>query len=310
MFDIIIVGAGPAGLTSALYALRANKKVLVLEAKGYGGQIVNASQIENYPGIEKISGYEFATRLYQQVQKLGVEIKYETVIRVEEDKTVITKENTYHGKSVILATGSENRKLNLANESFFVGKGISYCATCDGHFYKDKIVAVNGGGNTALEDAIYLSSLAKKVYLIHRREEFRGEASYFEKIKKIKNIELVLNSVVTSFNGSEKLESITLKTNNQQEKEIKVDGIFIAIGQEPKNEIFCNVVDLNEKGYILSKDGVHTKTYGIYVAGDTREKSLRQLTTAVADGSLAASIAIKELNESEKNKKKEANFKI
>lgn len=295
MYDVIIIGAGPAGLTSAIYLRRANKKVLVLEAKNYGGQILNASMIENYPGIESISGFDFATNLYNQAKKLGTEIKFETVLRVEKDKTVITADNKYKGKAVIIATGASNRKLNIEREQDFVGKGVSYCATCDGMFYKDKIVAVNGGGNTALEDAIYLSSIASKVYLIHRREEFKGESKYLEEIKEKDNIEIIVNSTVTSLNGSDKLESITLKNNNGEKQELKVSGLFIAIGQEPKNEIFQNVVDLTDTGYIKTTDDVHTKTKGIYAAGDTRVKELRQLTTATSDGSIAATIAIREM---------------
>ena len=210
MYDIIIVGAGPAGLTAALYARRANKKVLVLEAKTYGGQIINASIVENYPGIERISGVDYATALYNQVKKTGAEIKFETVTRIQEDKTVITSENNYQAKAIILATGAENRRLNINKETEFVGKGVSYCATCDGNFYKNKTVAVVGGGNTALEDAIYLSDIVKKVYLIHRRDEFRGEAKYVKDIKNKKNIELILNSTVKTLNGNDILESIDI----------------------------------------------------------------------------------------------------
>lgn len=295
-YDIIVVGAGPAGLTAALYALRANKKVLVLEARAYGGQILNAKVVENYPGILSISGYDFAKNLYEQVTNLGGEVRYETVLKVEEDKTVLTNKDKYIGKAVILATGVSNRHLNIDRESEFVGKGVSYCATCDGNFYKNKRVAVNGGGNTALEDALYLSDIASEVYLIHRRDEFRGESTYVKQIKNKKNIHLILNATIKSLNGNDSLESITIQKENV-EQEIKVDGLFIAIGQDPKNEIFSNVVDLNEKGYILSEDGVHTKTKGIYVAGDTRVKNLRQLTTAVSDGSLAATTAIMEMSQ-------------
>ena len=297
MYDIIIVGAGPAGLTSALYALRANKKVLVLEAKSYGGQILNAHKIENYPGIASISGFEFATNLYNQVKNLKGEIKYETVNRVEENKTVITNKDTYRAKAVILATGSENRKLQIENEQKFIGKGVSYCATCDGHFYKNKIVAVNGGGNTALEDALYLADIAKKVYVIHRRDEFRGEEAYRKELQTKENVEFILNATISSLKGKEKLESITVKDKSGQERCLDIEGLFIAIGQEPKNEVFTNIVEVNDYGYIESDDGVHTKTKGIYVAGDTRVKMLRQLTTAVSDGSVAATLAIKEMNE-------------
>ena len=297
MWDIIIVGAGPAGLTAAIYALRANKKVLIFEAKTYGGQIVNAASIENYPGIEKISGFDYATNLYYQVKNLGAEFKFETVIRVDEDRSVTTNKGTYQAKSIILATGAENRKLRIDREAELVGRGVSYCATCDGNFYKGRDVAVIGGGNTALEDAIYLSNIVNKVYLIHRREEFRADDKYVDEVKSKDNIELVLNSNVVKLNGDNRLESIVVENNDKSTKEIKVDGLFIAVGQEPKNEIFNNVVDLDEKGYIISEDGVHTKVKGIYIAGDSRQKMLRQLTTAVSDGAIAATTAIKEAKE-------------
>ncbi len=295
MYDVIIIGAGPAGLTSALYLRRANKKVLVLEAKSYGGQIINAHVIENYPGIQSISGYDFATNLYNQVQALDTGIILETVLKIQEDKTVITNKNKYQAKAIIIATGSENRKLDITNEQEFVGKGVSYCATCDGNFYKNKIVAVTGGGNTAVSDALYLADIAKKVYLIHRREEFRAEDKSLEEVKNKNNIKLILNATIESLNGKQNLQNIIIKNKQGQERPIELDGLFIAIGQEPKNEIFKNVVDLDEKGYIITLDGVHTKTKGIYAAGDTRQKNLRQLTTAVSDGSIAATLAIKEM---------------
>ena len=216
MYDLIIVGAGPAGLTSALYALRANKKVLILEAKCYGGQIINANVIENYPGIDRISGFDFATNLYNQVLKLGGTIKYEIVNKIEKDKIVITNKSKYQGKAVIIATGAINRKLNIDNEEKLIGKGVSYCATCDGNLYKDKVVAVVGGGNTALEDALYLADIVNKVYLIHRRDEFRGESKYLNELKNKHNVDFILNTEIERINGSEKLESITIK-NKQNE---------------------------------------------------------------------------------------------
>lgn len=296
MYDIIIVGAGPAGLTAALYAGRANKKVLVLEAKAYGGQIINTPKIENYPGIPNISGFELATNLYNQVVSLGIEVKLEKVIRIEEDK-VITNESEYETKAIILATGAENRKLNLPKEEKLVGKGISYCATCDGAFYKEKIVAVNGGGNTALEDAIYLSNIAKKVYLIHRRDSFRGEHKYIEEALKKENVEVIYNSTITKLIGDNKLTQIEVTNKENEIKTIDVNGLFIAIGQTPKNEYFKNIIELNEEGYIISEDGVHTTKENIYVAGDTRVKELRQLTTAISDGAIAATTAIKEMED-------------
>ena len=295
MYDIIIIGAGPAGLTAAIYARRANKKVLVLEAKSYGGQIINANNVENYPGFVSISGFDLATNMYNQAKELGAEIKFETAIHIDKDKKVTTNKDTYEAKAIILATGAENRKLNIPDEEDYVGKGISYCATCDGNFFKNKIVAVVGGGNTALEDAIYLSNIAKKVYLIHRRDNFRGEARYLSEIKKKDNIELILNSNVTRLVGKNILEKIIVTDKDNNTNEIEINGLFIAVGQSPKNEIFANIIKINDYGYIESDDGVHTNIEGIYVAGDNRVKVLRQLTTAVSDGSIAATTAIKEM---------------
>lgn len=293
MYDLIIVGGGPAGLTAALFALRANKKVLVLEAKYYGGQILNANKIENYPSIELISGYDFATNLYNQVIKMGCEFKIETVTRIEKDLSVITNKDRYESKAVIIATGATHKKLNIENENKFIGKGVSYCSSCDGNFYKDKTVAVIGGGDTALEDALLLSGIAKKVYLIHHNDNIKGEEADLNNLRSKNNVEFLFNTNVTKLNGNDKLENIEINENNNI-RNIDVDGIFIAIGQEPKNEIFANIVDLDERGYIISKDGVHTNIDGIYIAGDNRQKELRQLTTAVADGSIAATLAIKE----------------
>lgn len=295
MYDIIVVGAGPAGLTAAIYARRANKRVLVFEAKAYGGQIVNAPNVENYPGYKSISGYDLATEMYNQAKDLGAEFKFETVKKITKDKEVITNSGTYSAKAVILATGAENRRLNLPEEVDYIGRGISYCATCDGNFYKGKDVAIVGGGNTALEDALYLSNICNKVYLIHRRESFRGEDKYVEQINLDNNIEVILNSNVIDINGSDHLDSIIVKNNDGTERTLNISGLFIAVGQQPKNELFADVVELDEKGYIKAHDEVYTNVSGIYVAGDTRDKELKQLTTAVSDGSIAATVAMKEM---------------
>lgn len=297
MYDIIVVGGGPAGLTAALYAGRANKKILVLEAKAPGGQIVNAHIVNNYPGIDSISGADYATNLYNQVINLGVDIKFETVLSINDDKEVTTNQSTYKAKAIILATGADNRKLKIDNEDRLIGKGVSYCATCDGNLYKGKEVAVVGGGNAALEDALYLSDVVSKVYLIHRRDSFRGEEKLSNDIKNKSNIEIIYNSNVVKIDGQDKVESIVIKNNEDEERTIKVDALFVAIGQEPKNIIFKNLVDVDEKGYIVAKNDVYTNKKGIYVAGDAREKVLRQLTTAVSDGSIAATIAIKEMED-------------
>ena len=301
LYDIIIIGAGPAGLTSAIYAKRANKNILVLEAKNYGGQIINTLDIENYPANEHISGFDFATNLYNQAKNFGAEIKYEKVVDINnlgKEKEVITTKNTYKTKTIIIATGSENRKLGLPNEDEFAGKGISYCATCDGAFYKEKTVAVVGGGNTALEDALYLADLASKVYLIHRRDEFRGEESTINLLKEKDNIEFLYNSNVTKLNTKDRLESIEVTSNDGEIRTIDVDALFIAIGRIPENQNFAKLINLDNAGYIISNEYCHTNVEGIFVAGDNRVKELRQLVTATSDGAIAAVEAIKYINSS------------
>ena len=301
LYDIIIIGAGPAGLTSAIYAKRANKNVLVLEAKNYGGQIINTLDIENYPANEHISGFDFATNLYNQAKNLGADIKFEKVVDINnlgKEKEVITTKNTYKTKTIIIATGSENRKLGLPNENEFASKGISYCATCDGAFYKEKTVAVVGGGNTALEDALYLADLASKVYLIHRRDEFRGEESTINLLKEKDNIEFLYNSNVTKLNTKDRLESIEVTSNDGETRTIDVDALFIAIGRIPENQNFAKLINLDNAGYIISNEYCHTNVEGIFVAGDNRVKELRQLVTATSDGAIAAVEAIKYINSS------------
>ena len=295
MFDIIIIGAGPAGLTSALYALRANKNILILEGRSYGGQIINAKKIDNYPGLAHISGFEFASNLYNQVKELGGVIKYEKVISINSDKEVLTNKGKYQGKAIIIATGAVNRKLNMENEDKYIGKGISYCATCDGNFYKNKIVAVNGGKEMAIKDTIYLSDIAQKVYLIYQGNELVADHILIKELKSKNNIEYLNNSVIDSINGEEKLESINVIDNDLNRREIKIDGLFVAVGKVPQNEIFSDLINIDNNGYIESKDGVHTNIPNIYVAGDARCKELRQLVTATADGAIAATIAIKEI---------------
>ena len=299
MYDIIIVGAGPAGLTSAIYAKRASKKVLVLEANTYGGQIINTLDIENYPVEEHISGFDFATKLYNQAKNLGTEIKFEKVVEIKNSskyKEVITPNNKYKCKALILATGSENRKLGLSNEDELIGKGVSYCATCDGAFYKDKIVAVVGGGNTAIEDALYLTDICKKVYLIHRRDTFRGEEATLNKLKEKDNITFIYNSNVTKLNAKDKLESIIVTDKEGNNEELEVSAIFIAVGRIPENQNFAKIIKLDEKGYVIAKENCHTNRRGIFVAGDARSKDLRQLVTATADGAVAATESIKYIN--------------
>ena len=295
MYDIIIIGAGPSGMSAALYALRANKKVLLLEKECFGGQIINASNIENYPALSNVSGYDFATNLYNQIKSLGVILKYEEVLKVTDKKEVITRKDTYKGKNIIIATGLKKRKLNLENEDKLLGSGISYCATCDGNFYKNKNVAVVGGGNTALEDALYLSNIASKVYLIHRRDNFRGEKKLISEVQEKNNIELILNSNITKIIGEDNLNSIEITDNRNNISRLEIDGLFIAIGNIPDNNRFKNIIDLDENGYIIANTNLKTKTDNIYVAGDTRVKTLRQLVTATADGAIAATEITKEM---------------
>ncbi|WP_173472170.1 thioredoxin-disulfide reductase [Eubacterium ruminantium] len=294
MIDIIIVGAGPAGLSAAIYAERAGKKALVFESYTYGGQIVNTPEIENYPGIKNISGFDYATGLYEQATGLGAEVKFEKVLSVdkkEDGKGFIVKtgKNSYEAKAVILATGAKNRHLGIDKEEALTGRGISYCATCDGAFYRGKDVAVNGGGNTAIEDAMFLSNYCSKVYVIHRREGFRAENETLESLRKKENVEFVLNASITSILGEDRLSGIEVTDKNSGEKkEIKIDGLFIAIGQEPDNKDFEELVDLDKGGYIIAGENCRTKTEGIYTAGDCRTKDVRQLVTAASDGAIAA----------------------
>lgn len=291
MYDIIIVGAGTAGLSAAIYAARAGKKVLVLEANTFGGQIVNSPEVENYPGIKHISGYEFAMNLYDQAISLGTELEYEKVIKIQNKdqfKVVVTENKEYECKTVILATGAKNRPLGLEKESELVGAGVSYCATCDGAFFKGRDVAVAGGGNTALEDAMFLSSYCNKVYVVHRRDSFRGEEKLLESLKQKENIEFVLNSNIVELRGEENLTGIKVRNKiTQEEKVIDVNGLFIAIGQMPENTVFADMIELDNGGYIIAKEDCKTNVEGIYTAGDCRTKSVRQLATAAADGAVA-----------------------
>lgn len=292
MYDIIIVGAGTAGLTSAIYGIRAGKKILVLEGMTYGGQIINSTEIENYPAIKHLSGFEFATELYEQAVGMGTEIKYEKALKIEDDgneKTVVTKKNKYTCKTVILATGAKNRPLGLENEQKLTGLGISYCAACDGAFFKGKTVAVAGGGNTAMEDAVFLSTYCPKVYIINRESEFKGESSLKDAVFGRENIEVIYSSIVLDLEGENRLEGIIIENiSNLSRRNLTVEGLFVAIGQIPDNQNFADIVSLNEKGYIKAGENCKTNVPGIFAAGDCRTKDIRQLTTAAADGAVAA----------------------
>ena len=292
MYDIIIIGAGPAGLTAALYALRSDKSVLVLEKGTFGGQITFSPQIENYPGFNKMSSNEFADRLVDQVISQGAEIEMETVTAVKDNgatKTVVTEDGEYEAKAVIIAVGVKHRQIGLPNENELVGEGVSYCAVCDGAFFKGQTVAVLGGGNSALQEAVLLSDGCKKVYVIQNLDYFTGEARLVEKLKDKDNVELITGTVISALNGEKSLKSLTLhKESDGSESELEVDGLFVAIGLIPNNEAFSEIAGLDEMGYINSDESCLTATQGVFVAGDCRKKQIRQITTATADGSVAA----------------------
>lgn len=291
MYDIIIIGAGPAGLSAAIYGARAMKKVLVLDGNNYGGQIINSSMVENYPGVLSTDGFNFVTTLYNQAKNFGAEFISQNVQEMLDNNTVKTSKDVYRGKVIIIATGLKQRKLGLYGEKELLGKGISYCATCDGNFYKDKCVAVIGSGATALEDALYLSNIAKHVVIINRGLNFKSDELMKKNVEEKKNIEIIYEKSIMRLNGEEKLESITLNDDTT----LNVDGLFIAIGYMPDNKIFKNFVDIDENGFIISDD-TKTKTKNIFVAGDTRRKQVRQLITATSDGAISATNAVNYLN--------------
>ena len=292
MYDIIIIGAGPAGLTAALYARRAEKNVLVLEKNTFGGQITHSPRVENYPGFLKMSGTEFADKLVEQVLTQGAEIELDNATSIEgQPGNYIVKGESgeYNGKSVIIATGSKHRQLGIERENDFVGEGISYCAVCDGAFYRDKVVAVVGGGNTALQEAVMLSDICKKVYVVQNLEFLTGEIKLQKDIAEKENVEIILSSVVKEILGDTEFKGIKI-TENDEDKYLFVDCVFVAIGQKPENEPFKANVKLNEYGYILCDESCipEGKDEGIFVAGDCRTKNIRQIATAIADGAIAA----------------------
>ena len=292
MYDVLIVGGGPAGLTAALYALRAGKTALIIEKNAFGGQITWSPKVENFPTIESISGTELADRLMEQTMNQGAEMELDEVTAIELDGDVKRVKTEFGGefeaKTVIIATGARPRMLGVEREAELVGSGVCFCAVCDGAFYKDRPVAVNGGGNSALQDAMLLSDTCSRVYLVHRRDSFRGEAKLVEALREKENVEFVLNSSITALHGETELTGITVTDKMGNERKIAVDGLFVAIGHAPDNGIFAELIDLDAGGYADSGEDCMTKTPGVFVAGDCRKKSVRQLTTAAADGSAAA----------------------
>lgn len=292
MYDIVIIGAGPAGLTAALYALRADKKVLLLEKETFGGQITFSPKVENYPSVMQISGNELAERLLDQVMAHGADIelaKAEKIVNNDNYYTVVTDHGSFDGKTVIIAAGSKHRHLGIEREHEFTGEGVSYCAVCDGAFYNGREVAVIGGGNTALQEAVMLSEYCTKVYVIQNLATMTGEGKLVAKLSEKDNVSFIFNSVVTELIGTDTFKGIKIKnTADGTVSDVLVDGIFVAIGQVPENEAFADLADLNEYGYIIASEDCTTKTAGIFVAGDCRTKAIRQITTASADGAVAA----------------------
>ena len=290
MYDIIIIGGGPAGLTAALYARRANKSVLVIEKGSFGGQITYSPKVENIPGFATITGNEFAEKLVEQVLEQGADVECAEVLSVTngDTKTVHTDSGDFEGKSIIIATGAKHRMLGLQNEEKFVGEGISFCAVCDGAFYEGKTVAVIGGGNSALQEALLLSDLAKKIYVVQNLDYFTGEDKLVEQLKTKQNVEIILGNVVDRLLGENELEGIAIKNATGEVAELKLDGMFVAIGLIPQNEPFSSLIKLNDWGYVDATENCLTGTDGIFVAGDCRSKKIRQVATAAADGAVAA----------------------
>lgn len=293
MYDIIIVGGGPAGLTAAVYARRAGKSVLVIEKASFGGQITWSPKLENFPGTVSVSGAELGDRLLEQAMEQGAEVELEEIVSVSPPSNgnpFILQAGSgaeYRALSVIIATGAKPRKTGLEKEDAFTGKGVAFCAVCDGAFFTGRPVAVYGGGNSALQDALLLSEKCSEVWLIHRRDRFRGEAKLTEALEKRPNVHFVLNAVVSSLEGDDGLTGITVSQNGET-LHIAADGLFVAIGHTPETALISGLTELDGKGYAVAGESCLTAVPGLYVAGDCRTKSVRQVATACADGAVAA----------------------
>lgn len=305
IYDMIVVGGGPGGYTAALYAGRGGLSVLVLEQLGPGGQMATTQHIDNYPGFsEGADGFDLAEKMQNQAQQFGAVTKLEPVTELKlegEIKEVVTLFGRYQGRTVAIATGASPRKLGLAEEDAFVGKGISYCATCDGMFYRGKTVAVIGGGNSAVEEALYLSRLCQKVYLVHRRDSLRADRAGALAVQKQENIEMVWNSVVTGLTGDPetgKLAALTLQdTQTGKTRPLACQGAFVSIGRVPNTQLVKGLLELDPQGYLVADETTRTSLSGVFAVGDVRKKPLRQIITAAADGAVAASFAQEYLNE-------------
>ena len=290
MYDIIIIGGGPAGLTAAVYARRADKSVLVIDKATFGGQITFSPRVENIPGFVSLSGNEYAEKLVDQVMTAGadIEICEVTAIKDGKVKTVVTDDGEFEAKAVIISTGAKHRLLGLDGEERFIGNGISFCAVCDGAFYKDKEVAVIGGGNSALQEALLLSEQCKKVTIVQNLDFLTGEKKLIDQVGEKENISVILGTVVDSIIGENQFSGIRVKDNSGNISELFVDGMFVAIGLVPQNDFVLGLVDLDERGYVKSDENALTNARGIFVAGDCRTKKIRQVATACADGAVAA----------------------
>ena len=300
IYDIVVVGAGPAGLTAAIYACRADKKVLVLEKATFGGQITSSPCVENYPGYVKMSGNEFADKLLEQAMALGTDIEMAEATAIEDKdglRLVRTDRGDFTARAVILATGAKHRPLGIANEEKFVGRGISYCAVCDGAFYRGKDVLMIGGGNSALQETVLLADMCKSVTVVQNLSFLTGEPRLIRKLEEKENVKIILSHVVDSLEGDTDLSRVVIRHAETGEKKIlQTDGMFVCIGQMPENEAFANRVEVNEAGYIAAGEDCLTRDKAIFVAGDCRTKRVRQITTAAADGSVAAVAACRYLD--------------